>query len=201
MKKIVVLSDGTGNGAAKRHKTNVWRLYHALDLHRSNQIAMYDDGVGSQQFLLFKLLGGAFGWGLKGNVIKLYKFLCRNYVAEGNHEEGDRIYLFGFSRGAFTVRVLAGLIDRCGLCTDFGSERELHETARANYTIYREKYRGWQLARLIPRIRDCARLRALAPQDHGSAEDQIHRRLGHGRCVWPAHRRAGGDTAGQGRTR
>ena len=80
MKKIVLLSDGTGNGAAKRHKTNVGRLYDALDLHRGNQIAMYDDGVGSQEFLLFRLLGGAFGWGLKRNVIELYKFLCRNYT-------------------------------------------------------------------------------------------------------------------------
>ena len=159
MKKIVLLSDGTGNGAAKRHKTNVWRLYHALDLHSDDQIAMYDDGVGSQQFLLFKLLGGAFGWGLKRNVIELYKFLCRNYVAGETEEESDRIYLFGFSRGAFTVRVLAGLIDRCGLCTDFGSERDLHAAARANYAIYREKYRGPRLARLFPRIRDRALLK------------------------------------------
>ena len=71
MKKIVLLSDGTGNGAAKRHKTNVGRLYDALDLHCGNQIAMYDDGVGSQEFLLLRLLGGAFGWGLKRNVIEL----------------------------------------------------------------------------------------------------------------------------------
>lgn len=153
MKKIVLLSDGTGNSAAKRHKTNVWRLYNALDLHRVDQIAMYDDGVGTRQFLLFKLLGGAFGWGLKRNVIELYKFLCRNY------KESDRIYLFGFSRGAFTVRVLAGLIDSCGLCTNYGSERELHAIARANYAIYREKYRGCQLSRLFPRIRDRALIR------------------------------------------
>ena len=45
MKKIVLLSDGTGNGAAKRHKTNVWPLYEALDVHGNNQIAFYDDGV------------------------------------------------------------------------------------------------------------------------------------------------------------
>ena len=159
MKKIVLLSDGTGNSAAKRHKTNVWRLYQALDLHRDDQIAMYDDGVGSQQFLLFKLLGGAFGWGLKRNVIELYKFLCRNYVAGEGEEQSDRIYLFGFSRGAFTVRVLAGLIDKCGLCTNFTSERELHAAARANYAIYREKYRGLRLARLFPRIRDRALIR------------------------------------------
>ena len=156
MKKIVLLSDGTGNSAAKRHKTNVWRLYNALDLHRNDQIAMYDDGVGSQQFLLFKLLGGAFGWGLKRNVIELYKFLCRNYADGDTGGEPDRIYLFGFSRGAFTVRVLTGLIDRCGLCTDFGSERELHATARANYAIYREKNKGMRLSRLFPRVRDRA---------------------------------------------
>ena len=152
MKKIVLLSDGTGNGAAKRHKTNVGRLYDALDLHCGNQIAMYDDGVGSQEFLLLRLLGGAFGWGLKRNVIELYKFLCRNYTP------GDRIYCFGFSRGAFTVRVLVGLIDRCGLCTEFATERELHGTARANYSIYREKHEGLRLARLFPRIRDRALL-------------------------------------------
>lgn len=145
--KIVLLSDGTGNGAAKWHKTNVWWLYSALDLHRDDQIAMYDDGVGSQEFLLFKILGGAFGWGLKRNVIQLYKFLCRNY------EDGcDKVYLFGFSRGAFTVRVLAGLIDECGLIRNYQSEQELHKIARENYSIYREKYGGWQLASLFKRV-------------------------------------------------
>ena len=153
MKKIVLLSDGTGNSAAKRHKTNVWRLYNALDLHRDDQVAIYDDGVGTQQFLLFRLLGGALGLGLKRNVIELYKFLCRNYVASATEEESDRIYLFGFSRGAFTVRALAGLIDKCGLCTEYGSERDLHAIAHANYAIYREKYRGCRLSRLFPRIR------------------------------------------------
>ncbi len=158
MKKIVLLSDGTGNGAAKRHKTNVWRLYKALDLHRKDQIAMYDDGVGSQQFLLFKLLGGAFGWGLKRNVIELYKFLCRNYV------DGDRIYLFGFSRGAFTVRVLAGLIDKCGLHTNFKSEGELDRTAHAEYSNYREKYRRRQFSTLLYKVWRSA-TRFLFPKD------------------------------------
>ena len=159
MKKIVLLSDGTGNGAAKRHKTNVRRLYDALDLHRDDQIAMYDDGVGSQRFLLLKLLGGAFGWGLKRNVIELYMFLCRNYSVGESEEEGDRIHLFGFSRGAFTVRVLAGLIDACGLCTEFGSERELHAIARANYETYRKKYGRWRLCTPFAWTRDRLRKR------------------------------------------
>ena len=98
MSNIVLLSDGTGNSAAKRHRTNVWRLYEALDLHGHDQIAFYDDGVGSKEFVLFKLLGGVFGWGLRNNVIELYKTLCRNY------KRGDKIYLFSFSRGAFTSR-------------------------------------------------------------------------------------------------
>lgn len=146
MKRIVLLSDGTGNSAAKRHKTNVWRLYKALDLHRDDQIAMYDGGVGSQEFLLPRLLGRVFGWGFKANVIQLYKFLCRNY----DRDACDKIYLFGFSRGAFTVRVLAGLIDSFGLYTDFKSERDLHKTARANFAAYRKKnYRRRYFAKLL----------------------------------------------------
>ena len=81
MKNIVVLSDGTGNGSAKRNKTNVWRLYDALDLHNDRQIAMYDDGAGSKESTLNKVIGGAFGYGLKRNVIESYKYLCRNYRA------------------------------------------------------------------------------------------------------------------------
>ena len=151
MKKIILLSDGTGQGAAKQHKTNVWRFYRALDLHQcqdeddgatscdddagasDDQIAFYDDGVGSQEFLPLKLLGGAFGWGLKRNVVELYKALCRTY------EAGDEIYLFGFSRGAFTVRMLAGLIVDRGLCTAVADEKELHKAARRQFEAYRSK--------------------------------------------------------------
>lgn len=138
MKNIILLSDGTGNGAAKRHRTNVWRLYNTLDLHREDQMAFYDDGVGSQEFLPFKLLGGIFGWGLKRNVIELYMFLCRNY------QPGDRIYLFGFSRGAFTVRVLAGLLDHCGLIYECKDEQALKKLATQKYNSYRFRYpRGY----------------------------------------------------------
>jgi Uncharacterized alpha/beta hydrolase domain (DUF2235) len=77
--KIVVLSDGTGNSSAKVWRTNVLRTFEFLDLTGSDQVAMYDDGVGTSFFLPLALLGGAFGWGLKRNVIDLYKFICRNY--------------------------------------------------------------------------------------------------------------------------
>lgn len=104
-KNIILLSDGTGNSSAKLLKTNIWRLYESLDLQDpSRQVACYDDGVGSSNFKPLALVGGAVGVGLKRNVLRLYRFLCEHY------DPGDRIFLFGFSRGAFTVRVLAGLI-------------------------------------------------------------------------------------------
>lgn len=116
-KTIVLLSDGTGNSSAKLFKTNVWRLYDGLDLSRPDQIAYYDNGVGTASFKPLAFLGGAFGWGLKRNVRDLYAFLCRNY------REGDRIFAFGFSRGAFTIRVLVALIDSEGILVgEEGSE-------------------------------------------------------------------------------
>src|SRR5215467_12361716 len=80
-KNIILLSDGTGNSAAKVWRTNVWRVFEYLDLTGSEQVAKYDDGVGSSAFKPLALLGGAVGWGLKRNVIDLYKFVCRNYRA------------------------------------------------------------------------------------------------------------------------
>ena len=185
MTKIILLSDGTGQGAAKQHKTNVWRLYRALDLHQrqskddrtascdgstgaeEDQVAFYDDGVGSQAFLPFKLLGGAFGWGIKYNVIELYKALCRTY------EKGDEIYLFGFSRGAFTVRMLAGLVAERGLCTACADEKKLHKAARKQFEAYRLSYGGgWltqpirhALARNTPKGKVCTKIEFIGVWD------------------------------------
>jgi uncharacterized protein (DUF2235 family) len=150
-KNIILLSDGTGNSSGKLAKTNVWRLYQALDLstaHKKNplgqeaaslsrkkkkQIAYYDDGVGTASFKPLALLGGITGWGLKRNVLDLYTFLCRHY------EEGDEIYCFGFSRGAFTIRVLAGLIGNQGL-VQASSEGELQYLAKQAFRAYRACY-------------------------------------------------------------
>jgi len=99
-KNIVLLSDGTGNAASSIWRTNVWRIFQSIDLTGAEQVACYDDGVGTSSFKPLAILGGAFGWGLKRNVIHLYKFLCRNYALD------SKIYAFGFSRGAFTIRVL-----------------------------------------------------------------------------------------------
>jgi uncharacterized protein (DUF2235 family) len=127
-KNIVLLSDGTGNSSAKLFKTNVWRLFQALDLtDPDKQVAYYDNGVGTSSFKLFAILGGVFGFGLKRNVIDIYSFCCRNYVKD------DRIYGFGFSRGAFTIRVVAAFIARMGLVTYDGNEAHLARDARTAY--------------------------------------------------------------------
>ena len=133
-KNIILLADGTGNSAASPFKTNVWRLYQALDLTTANQVALYDDGVGTETFKPLAALGGAFGFGVWKNVKSLYTFLCRNY-----RNPDDRIYLFGFSRGAFTVRLLAGLIMKCGL-VDWTNEEDLRRNVATAYSAYRRDF-------------------------------------------------------------
>jgi uncharacterized protein (DUF2235 family) len=132
-RKIVVLSDGTGNSSAAIWRTNVWRTFEALDLSFSDQVAFYDDGVGTSSFKPLAILGGAFGIGLRRNVIDIYKFVCRNWK-----NEADEIFGFGFSRGAFTIRVVAGLILDQGL-VQADDEIELHHLATAAYEDYHSR--------------------------------------------------------------
>ena len=110
-KNIIICSDGTGNRGGTGNDTNVWRIFNGVDLNYSKkkQITHYDDGVGTEDFKYLKILGGAFGWGMTRNIIHAYKFLCRNYKAD------DDIYLFGFSRGAYTVRALSAFITYSGV--------------------------------------------------------------------------------------
>ena len=169
-KNIVLCSDGTGNTAAKGRGTNVFKLYEALDHTRPSnatwsQVAFYDDGVGTQQARLLRVVGGAFGFGLAKNVRQLYMNLVRVY------NPGDRIYLFGFSRGAFTVRTLAGLIHTCGIvCRErpgMSSERELQQAVKVAYKIYRRRYHA-----ILNRLRDWIAPRALAADIARQFRDQ-----------------------------
>ena len=141
-KNIVICSDGTGNTTIKGRGTNVFKLFEAVDVHGhrsgglTRQVAFYDDGVGTEPWKPLRLLSGALGLGLGRNVRQLYAELARAY------EPKDRIYLFGFSRGAFTVRTLAGLVTRCGIVdwARCGSDDVLRERVRAAYEAYRERY-------------------------------------------------------------
>lgn len=149
-RRIVLLSDGTGNSAAKVWRTNVWRTFEALDVANSDQVAFYDDGVGSSSFKPLAVLGGAFGFGLKRNVIDIYKFACRNY-----RSVADDIYGFGFSRGGFTIRAVMGLILNQGLVSA-DTEAELDRKAHAAYRAYRrERYHTfWRIEVPFRALRD-----------------------------------------------
>jgi uncharacterized protein (DUF2235 family) len=137
---IVLCSDGTGNSTIKNRGSNVYKLYEAVDLEtppgECPQVAFYDDGVGTGSLKLLRIIGGAFGYGFARNVRDLYTQLCRAYRPH------DRIYLFGFSRGAYTVRALAGMIATCGIVdADTLSERDLGRAIREAYAVYRRRYR------------------------------------------------------------
>jgi uncharacterized protein (DUF2235 family) len=154
-KRIILLSDGTGNSAASIWRTNVWRMFQAIDLAGPDQIAAYDDGIGTSSFKPLAWFGGIFGYGLKRNVIEGYKFLCRNYAGLGGPSDQPRpeIYAFGFSRGAFTIRVLIDLLMSEGMVRYNGSERDLHRSAAAAYGSFRKKKRGAIFERAVHFIR------------------------------------------------
>jgi uncharacterized protein (DUF2235 family) len=110
MKRLAIFLDGTANDPDDN--TNVWRLKSILaetDTHQNSQLAYYDKGVGTNWYDRFR--GGAAGVGLSKNVRQAYQWLIDHYT------DGDAIYIFGFSRGAFTARSLAGMISKCGLLT------------------------------------------------------------------------------------
>jgi uncharacterized protein (DUF2235 family) len=120
-KKLVVCFDGTWNKQdddSDGKNTNVVRLYHSIQgieakpgaassASDGDTIKWYDSGVGTKWYEHIR--GGAFGYGLSLNIRQGYKFLIDHYA------QGDEIYIFGFSRGAYTARSLVGLIRNSGL--------------------------------------------------------------------------------------
>lgn len=141
-KNIILCSDGTGNSGGKGRGTNVWHMFLSIDQHGQEvepeknrpQVAFYDDGVGTSSVRIKEIIGGALGIGLGRNIRQLYTSLCKNYA------EGDKIYLFGFSRGAFTVRSLAGMISTIGILPGRGLDNEdLDREVKLAYWAYRSR--------------------------------------------------------------
>jgi uncharacterized protein (DUF2235 family) len=110
MKNLAIFCDGTWQYLDQPHPTNVAKLARTVlpqTAQGTPQFVYYDDGVGVSQGALSSavhLVGGVFGKGLDYKIARAYEFLCLNY------EPGDRIFIFGFSRGAYTARSLAGLL-------------------------------------------------------------------------------------------
>lgn len=118
MKRLIVCCDGTWQSEDEGTPSNVWKLYRLIadaDHEGTAQWAFYQSGVGtnpSSSALMrwvSRVAGGAFGWGLNANIEEIYAWLIREF------EPGDQVWLFGFSRGAYTARSVAGLLRNCGI--------------------------------------------------------------------------------------
>jgi len=132
MKRLILCCDGTWNTVDQEHDgkpcpTNVVKLGYRVATHDNSvpQIIYYDQGVGTGN-ILDRWSGGAFGNGLEDNIHDAYRFLVANYDA------GDELFLFGFSRGAFTARSLVGMIRKCGIVS-----RKYVERYRDALALYR----------------------------------------------------------------
>lgn len=130
-KRIVVCSDGTWNrpekDLAKDFPTNVLRIARAIRPFASDgtpQQVFYDWGIGSYHD---KVAGGATGRGIEKNIMDGYRYVVQNYAP------GDEIWLFGFSRGAYTVRSLCGMINNCGIL-----KRPSAEMIEAAFALYKK---------------------------------------------------------------
>src|SRR5215471_21517958 len=121
-KNIVICCDGTGNEFGNRN-SNVVKLCQAL-VQDDTQVVYYHPGVGTMgspnartagESKVDVIRGLAFGYGLTANISDAYRFLMQHYKEGPSDETSDRIFLFGFSRGAYTARALGGLLFMYGL--------------------------------------------------------------------------------------
>lgn len=143
MKRIITCSDGTWNepnktDGGKPIRTNVQKIFDYIlprDEKGVIQIKHYDQGVGSEGNLFTRMLHGATGKGIDQNIIDIYQFIVWNYEQGTGFQ--DEIYLFGFSRGAYTARSLGGLIRKCGIL----KKSNLNLIAEA-YALYRDREAG-----------------------------------------------------------
>ena len=129
-KNIVICCDGTGNEYCRKNKTNVIRTSE-IATRTDRQLIYYDPGVGTggnEYTKAEELKDLATGDGLQKNIEDAYRYLMETY------RQGDQIYLFGFSRGAFTVRSLAGMLYHCGLL-----HTKLHNLVEFASKIYNDE--------------------------------------------------------------
>ncbi len=143
MKRLVVCCDGTWSSRDQGSPTNVVKLHGALAEVGADgvpQLTHYVQGVGTKRWQ--RLVGGAFGWGLSQNVQEGYRFLVENF------EPGDELFLFGFSRGAYTARSLAGLVRNAGILRTVHADK-IDEA----YALYRDRAKH-------PRGEESAKFRA-----------------------------------------
>lgn len=157
MKRLIVCCDGTWNHLEMACPTNVVKIAKAIKPVAEDgtaQILYYDEGVGTETGNTLtnfseKFLGGGMGIGLEHNIKQAYRFLANNY------EDGDQIYLFGFSRGSYTVRALAGMINFAGLLarhqiTEIAEAHDLYRAAKKANSPEAKKFRNKHNSEPVP---------------------------------------------------
>jgi uncharacterized protein (DUF2235 family) len=105
LKRLAIFLDGTWN--TLNNNTNVWRLKSLCDPDAPGQLIYYSQGVGTR--FGEKVRGGVVGYGLDNEIIDAYTWLAQSFA------EGDELFIFGFSRGAYAARSLSGLVSKCGV--------------------------------------------------------------------------------------
>ena len=154
-KRLVICCDGTwnepdqsvdGNAADETEPTNVLKVVRGLapvDANQVPQVVYYDTGVGTQG-MADKYIGGGLGSGMSENIRQAYRFIANNY------HEGDDLFLFGFSRGAYTVRSLAGFIGVVGLLRK--ENLRLLPEAYSLYRLHSSKRAGSMVERRLKEV-------------------------------------------------
>ena len=140
MRNLVFFADGTWNSNDNPARlTNVYllsKICEEADVSKDEQKTKYQTGVGTTGSIVSRLTGGAFGKGLDQNIIDAYIWLAENY------RPSDRIMLFGFSRGAYTIRSLVGMINVAGLLdlsSDDLNEVDRRDLSEAAFSRYRDR--------------------------------------------------------------
>lgn len=154
-RNLVIFCDGTGNQFGNRN-SNVVHLFGATVRNPHTQVCYYDPGVGTfglretlfeWQKVPAKIFGLAFGWGITRNIEEAYAFLMRHYQPE------DKVFIFGFSRGAFTARALAGMIHAVGLLHP-QHENLIEYATRLHQKVAEDAADQWQFFDIQRRFRE-----------------------------------------------
>ena len=144
MKRLVLCCDGTWNSPVNASVSNIEKIARSVRTGIGpdgvQQMVFSVEGVGAQGYLVDRLLGGAFGYGLTRNVVAGYRHLALNY------EPGDEIYVFGFSRGAYTARSVVGMVATVGLLTQDSLARDHLCDAERIYRVRDAAQRAEQAA-------------------------------------------------------
>lgn len=169
MKRIAIFCDGTWNTPDKQEngkpcQTNVVKLANVLSarsIDGTTQKLYYDLGIGAEGNLLKKVIDGATGTGISENILQAYQFIMNNF------EPGDELFLFGFSRGAFTVRSLSGLIRNSGILDIKNSDKigKAYELYRSRHPTYHPKSEEATLFRKTYAVEESTKIKFIGVWD------------------------------------